>query len=72
MSGLSVRDRWLRAFGSESGPDPATRHVLLALGYYYMSPDGDRCYPGLREISRVTGWNKDTVRSHLRIAEDKG
>ncbi|PZR66970.1 MAG: helix-turn-helix domain-containing protein, partial [Stutzerimonas stutzeri] len=62
--------RWRHAVASSDLP-PTTRHVLATLGNK-MDRDGGSCFPTIADLCVLTGLTQKTVRTHLKIASDRG
>lgn len=55
----------------KSSLQPTTRHVLLTLACH-MNDAGESCYPSIARLCNETGLSKQTVITHLKIAEESG
>ena len=71
-AGLSPLFSWRGAISSpESGLEPTSRHVALALSLH-MNERGGSCFPSLDTLAAETGYHVDTVKKHLRVLATGG
>lgn len=70
-AGLSPVRKWQAALMSEHGPHATTRHILLTLSVR-MTRNGDKAYPGVRELERRTGLSQRTIINRLDRADEEG
>lgn len=54
-----------------SGLGPTTKHVLLTLGCH-MNDAGESCYPSIARLCVETSLSKQSVITHLKLAEEAG
>jgi len=68
---------WRNAFRAvedkspETGLPAGTRHVLLTISMF-MNMDGTGAYPGQERIASETGLSINTVKTHIKLAMNRG